>query len=292
MPDPQTSNLQLFVPLNGADVGSWDVPLNANFNQLDNVLGSGVSVALSNVPVTLSGAQYNARVITFTGTLTADVQVTFPAYGRTWVVYNTCGANTTFKVTCRSSTLTNYIALPPNEAMTVLSDGSGTTMRFMNLGRIGTYWDFAGSAVPIWVSGTNPVPYLNCDGTAFSSATYPALRDYLGGTTLPDARGRFRATLNQTTARLTGTSRQNGLDGNTLLNTGGNQTMSSSINLPPHAHQLPAGLGVDTVAIGNGAGVVSTVWLFGNTGLTDFAGGGQPYAPPSYTGGLTLIRSG
>src|SRR5215813_149345 len=101
MPDPQTTNLGLYVPLNGADVGTWDVPMNANFNLLDGIFGARNNVALSNVPVTLSPAQYQNMLITFTGTLTGNVEVQFPSsVGRSYFVYNTCGSNTSFYIRC------------------------------------------------------------------------------------------------------------------------------------------------------------------------------------------------
>src|SRR5215813_11989582 len=114
MPDPQTPNLGLFVPLNGSDVGTWDVPMNANFNLLDSVLGANSNVVLGGIPVTLSAAQYNNSFITFSGNLTADVTVTFPAsIGRVWTLYNTCGSNVAFRVICKSTGSTQYVALPP-----------------------------------------------------------------------------------------------------------------------------------------------------------------------------------
>lgn len=289
MPDPTTPNLGLFIPLNGADVGTWDVPMNANFSTLDGVLGVNQSVALSNVPITLSPTQYTSNLIIFTGTLTGNVVVTFPAVGRTYWVLNNCGANTSFTVRAQINPANQYVALPPSEVVGVSADG--TNMRFVGLGRIGTYWDFAGSAVPLWVTGSNPAPYLNCDGTTFSSGTYPALTDYLGGTTLPDARGRFRAALNQGTGRFTAATSA-GLNADTILNSGGLQNIGS-VNLPPHTHPLPSGLGVDVDVITGGVtGPSLNVWIVGNDGVTGSAGSGFAYAPPSYAGGLTLIRAG
>ncbi len=303
MPDPQTPNLGLYVPLNSADVGTWDVPMNANFNLLDSLLGGSNSIVLSNVPITLSAAQYNNSVIVFTGTLTADVVVTFPAVGRVYTIFNNCAANTTFKVTALINPANNYVALPPNEIMTIAADG--INMAFVGLDHVGTYWDFGGSAVPNWVTGSNPQPYLNCDGTAFSSAVYPALRDYLGAATLPDARGRFRAALNQGTTRCTGSSATGGLNANTLSvgsSVGGGSQTFIEANLPTispgtHVHPITP-MGVNSVNIGDGTfgsnqvyvpgGSINTSAAVGTVGL----GTNTPHVPPSYVGGLTLIRAG
>lgn len=295
---PFTANLNLEQPLRGSYVGVWDTPVNTNWGLIDSALGATVSVALSNIPVTLSATQYQCGLITFTGVLAADVVVTFPAVGRFYLLQNSCSGNTTFRVICRIGALANYVALPPNEVTMVQSDG--TNMNFVGLGRIGTYWDFAGGAVPIWVSGSSPAPYLNCDGSVFASSTYPVLASYLGGTTLPDARGRFRASLNQGTGRIV-----TAIDGNTLLAGGGSVTITQA-NIPnyalsvvdpghSHAYTLVQTAGLNNVEAGAALslGIQAGVTSSATTGITVASGGsGTGYAPPGYIGGLTLIRAG
>jgi hypothetical protein len=306
MPDPQTPNLGLFVPLNGADVGTWDVPANANFNALDSALGAVTNVGLTNVNVVLSPAQYACLYVNFTGTLTGNVSIQFPTFQRIWIVRNGCVANTTFSVNTVVNVAGRSPCLPPNETVMIVSDG--TNLDILGLGRVGTYWDLGATTVPIWVTNSSPAPYLNCDGTSFSSATFPALRDYLGSNVLPDGRGRFRASLNQATGRLTGNSSTFGLDGNTLAASGGIDLISTqnlpSYNLtvtdPGHIHVVPF---MNQVISGNLVGATDLTWspsgaAFVNTnsnftGITVNSGGaGSRVAPPSYVGGLTLIRAG
>lgn len=60
-----------------------------------------------------------------------------------------------------------------------------------------TYGPAAAPAVPVgtivdFIGATPPTGWLACNGATFSAATYPELAAVLGGTTLPDARGRFR----------------------------------------------------------------------------------------------------
>ena len=43
----------------------------------------------------------------------------------------------------------------------------------------------------MWPTTTAPSGYLICDGSTYSSVTYPALFNVLGTTTLPDFRGKF-----------------------------------------------------------------------------------------------------
>lgn len=298
MPDPQTPNLGLYVPLNGADVGTWDVPMNANWNLLDVVMAANTAVALSNVPVTLSPAQYNVNMITFSGTLTANVSVIFPtAVKRSWLVQNNCTANTTFNIFCTLFPTFGFVAIPPGEIVTIVNDG--TNIKFVGLGRVGTYWDFAGSAVPNWVTGSNPPPYLNCDGSTFSSSTYPTLTAYLGSTTLPDLRGRTRYTMNQGTGRLTA------IDGNTFGTAGGANNIlqghlpnvNFTVTDPQHQHlenlQL-TGVTAGVDFLGAVSGPPFTILTqFAATGITVNSGGsGTAYIPPSIVGGLTLVRAG
>lgn len=59
------------------------------------------------------------------------------------------------------------------------------------------YGPAAAPAVPVgtivdFIGATPPTGWLACNGATFSAATYPELAAVLGGTTLPDARGRFR----------------------------------------------------------------------------------------------------
>lgn len=297
MPDPQTANLQLYIPLNGADVGTWDVPVNANMAMLDAALGQTATVAVTNVNVTLSPAQYGCGTIIFTGIQTGDVVITFPAFGRIYNILNLCTNNATWIIALQiGAGLT--VCAPPGEMTTVYTDGA--TFKYLGLGPIGTYLDFGGTSVPRWISGQSVPPYLNCDGSAFNAATYPVLNAHLGGNILPDARGRFRATLNQATGRLTGVSATNGLDGNTLLSGGGNQTIAIT-NMPIHNHNpiinsFP-GPGYSLISALGGGGLGNFSFAGPDTAqgtvlLNSNAGSGTSYAPPSYVGGLTLIRAG
>lgn len=288
---PTTPNLGMQRPLNGTFVGVWDGPVNGNWDILDNLAGGVATIPLTNVPVVLSAAQYACNFIVFTGALTGNVVITFPTVGRFWMVQNNCTNITTFSVTCKANPASNYIALPPNEAVVVMSDGSN--MSFVGLGRVGTYWDFAGSTVPLWVTASSPAPYLNCDGSAFNPITYPALNAYLGGAAVPDLRGRFRATLNQGSGRLTA------IDGNTFLANGGSNAIAIA-NLPPdpgHLHSINNHAAVFVPAGSGGAGNY-TVWstavgsMNTNNATTGMGGTSTPYISPSIVGGLTLIRAG
>lgn len=307
-----TTNIQLEEPARGDQVGVWDTPVNNNMTLLDLVAGGVTTIALNNSPVVLAAAQYQSKGITFSSTLTGSVAITFPtSFKKSYEIYHTCTGSSAFVITLQTTAAGGQvICAAPGEIVDVVNDG--TNIRFKSLGRVGQYWDYGGSSVPAWVSGCTVAPYLNCDGTAFSGVTFPQLAVILGGTTLPDTRGRVRAALNQTSGRLT--SSGGGLDGNTNLAGGGAEsvTLTSSqlpANIPyqdaGHIHGATFRLG-SNAAFGNLAlaGSVdnnsesvtvatATIGISINPSSGSAGAGGSHFnVQPSYIGGLTLIRAG
>jgi Phage Tail Collar Domain len=228
-----TPNLQLEEVARGGDVGTWDTPTNSNWSIVDLAVGGLTSIGLNNSNVVLSAAQFQCNTIAFAGTLTASVNITFPtSFVKSYNIYNTCGGSSAFTINMNSTGLSQSICAVPGETVTIWNDGSGS-LRYIGLGRVGSYVDFGGSSVPNWVNACTIPPYLPCDGTSFSSATYPILTAVLGGTTLPDRRGTVGATLNAGTNRIT--SGISGIDGNTRFSQGGNQLLQQ------HTHTATTG---------------------------------------------------
>jgi hypothetical protein len=309
--DPQTVNLGLFQPLRGSDVGTWDLPVNANAGALDTLAGTVAAIALTNAPVTLttppnSGAawsgpyQSQCAILRFTGALSASVTVTLPRAGF-WMVENLCTVTATNNVILASASPGNVICAPPGEITYIFCDG--TNVKYVNLGRIGEYLDLGASAVPIWITGCTVPPYLNCDGTTFSSGTYPVLSGMLGGTTLPDLRGRTRAALNQGTNRIT--TAGSAINGNVLLSAGGDQALqqhshANTLSDSGHTHASNANPVGGTGAVGGwsltGAQVIPQNVVASVTGITisnvNTGSGAGQNMPPTTIAGLTLIRAG
>lgn len=309
MADPQTANVGAYQPPTGSDVGTWAAPVNANTGTMDSLAANVAIIPLSSAPVTLTvppnsgGAwsgpyQSQSGILRFTGALANAVTVTLPRAGF-FIVENLC---TGFYVILASSAPGNTICAPPGEATHIYCDG--VNVKYVDFGRIGSYMDLSVSAVPAWITNCTTPPYLNCDGSAFSAVTFPTLAVYLGGTTLPDLRGRTRAALNQTTGRIT--TAGGGVDGNTLLSAGGaqNQTIGNS-NLPAsipftdpgHTHTGVVGNAVNTETIGGGQITPAGNAIIGTstTGIT--INPGSPNTPlvslpPITIAGLTLIRAG
>jgi len=294
-----TPNVQIEEPARGDDVGTWDTPVNANSTLLDLILGGTATISLNNANVVLAANQFQCRTITFNSTLTGNVAITFPSsFKKDYIIQNICTGSSQFIITLNTTAAgSQVICCPPGQPFDILNDGAN--IKFKNFGpQIGGYWDYAGSSVPAWVSGCSIPPYLNCDGSAFSAVTYPALAAIMG-TTLPDFRGRGRVYLNQGTGRVTSSA---GIDGNTLFAAGGSMTTLSSLHLPQlidpgHLHSYIQSNNNNGTG-GGGSGVAFNTGVFGNftssatTGIT-YGSSGQITLPqpPGAIGGLTLIRS-
>lgn len=238
--------------------------------------------------------------------------MTLPIPGYTIIENLTTGA---FVLSFRAIGAGQIIAIQQGSAKHVYNDG--TNVRFVNLPDVGTYLDIANNSVPSWIAACTIPPYLNCDGSTFSAATYPYLNTFLGGNTLPDTRGRARYALSQGTGRLTTAGA--GIDGTTFLASGGNNGITAS--------QIPAitSSGSNTITV-NGSNIPQTgnafalfvsipsaggppslpfsssVWTFVNSlsgvntinvtsNNTAGIGAIMPNAAPGYVGGLTLIRA-
>ena len=288
-------NINLEEPARGDDVGTWDTPVNANMTLLDLVCGGLATISLNNSNVTLSAGQFQSRTITFNSTLTGSVQITFPtSFKKDYVVSNVCTGSSAFTITLKTTASGQVVCCPPGDTIQVLNDG--TNLKFMNMDRIGGYWDYAGSSVPSWVSGCTVPPYLLCDGSSFSGTTYPALAVQIPGLVLPDTRGRFRANINAGTARITSSV---SIDGNTIFSGGGDQNSQQHSHVltdPGHTHSTPPrSLETGGHQYGGGGSGVDTAGTSGSatTGITmaTFGTGNNGNIPPVYIGGITMIRA-
>lgn len=305
MADPTTTNIVLAVPTRGSDVGTWDVPLNGDMTILDACFGAVTTKALTNVNIVFTTTESQANLLRFSGTLTNNIEVTIPAIIKGWSVENLCVGN--FFV--RLNTGAAAVCAPPGQIIDILSDG--TSLKYRNLPPVGSYLDIASTTVPIWVSNSGVPPYLNCDGSTYSSTTYPALFAILGTTTLPDFRGRNRSYLNQGTSRIT--SAVSGIDGDTRFSAGGVQSVildatqiptitptftgiQQTITVNDTTNGLLSNSGI-AGQVGNSANLGGRNGLpsvtFTPTGTISSFGGGLLHTnmQPTAIGGITMIRS-
>lgn len=301
-------------------MGTWDVPLNGDFNIADGYLGGVQTISVTNAPITLTSpagftptpsagpTQAQNAVLKLTGTPSAAVTITLPLPG--YYIIDTVGLLPTTPVTLRAVGSGEVIGMAFGNVRQVYNDG--TNVRHCNLQEVGTYLDYATTAVPGWITVCTKPPFLLCDGSTFSGGTYPQLAALLGGTTLPDFRGRNAYFLNGGTSRLT--SAGAGIDGGTLFASGGANgvtlsisqlpahTHANTLNDPGHAHQLPGTFQNTPVGGGSNAQPLINTGFFSNSSQPAFtdititnastgAGANIPNAAPGAVGGIRLIRA-
>lgn len=299
-----TTNKSLIKVTVGTESGTWGPYINSNEDLLDNMLGGTATIALTNAPVVLSSAQYQCAFLRFTGAITADIALTFPAVGSFYTIINDTTNSSNFCLTAATTAAGGRtIGIPPGGMTDILTDS--VNARFRGLPPVGTYWPYAGSSVPRWVAVCTIAPYLNCDGSAFSSAVYPNLHAAFNNSNiLPDLRGRFLANLNQGTGRITGAD---------ILHIGGGaeSVTLSSQNMPNYAlpvtdpgHSHATSLDGQNVFHSGGAQETpgannaksTTLWNMSAavTGITVNSGGGGVAVetiPPVCVGGITMVRA-
>lgn len=271
MSDPQTTNLGLYVPSRGSDVGTWDLPINSDTSAVDSLFANVATISLTNANVTLttppnSGASWSgpyqsqSGILKFNGTLSGNCTITIPRAGF-FIVDNQCVVGS-FYVRLGSSAPGKYICAPPGAPTHIYCDG--TDVSYVNLGQVGSALDLHGATtVPAWISGCSMRPYLVKDGSVYNYSDYPSLGRLLGSTFggngsttfgVPDERSRMRLPVDtQVSAAYSDrvTTAGSGIDGRTMNAAGGNQLMpqhSHTITDPGHTHtESPVAYGVSGI---------------------------------------------
>ena len=117
-----TTNKDLALQGTGDNVGTWGTVANANFSIIDSAFGGTTSITLSNVNVALTQVQVEPVRIKLSGTVTASLQVIFPA-----------GISGFFIVQNGTSQGSNVITLSnANGGSTVTANTSGSTFIFVD----------------------------------------------------------------------------------------------------------------------------------------------------------------
>lgn len=228
-----TQNLGLEEPALGDYVNSWNVPNNANFTLLDQVVGSSTSVALSNADVTLTIAQAAYHTIVLTGALTADIQLILPgAIGGRRYIWNQCSGSNAVTVWNGVTDTGPGVVVPQGLLVPVI----------LTAGR--AYQDSYGAVPPgvihSYVSFPAPPGFLLCYGQAVSTSTYDLLFAAIGYTygggggtfVIPDTRGRILAGADDM-----GGSAAGRLSGYSFGVTGGQQMHQLGVGeIPSHSH--------------------------------------------------------
>lgn len=320
---PNTPLKALSIPNTGDLPGTWgSAAINPDMTAIDGMLGGVVTLSLSTAAsITLTApaggitpgagpVQSQNAVIKLTGTLSGSPGITFPLPGY-YIVENNCtvGSNVVALIP-GAGPAGGFINAPPGEACHIYTDGF--TIKYVNMGRVGSYLDLAASAVPAWISASNPLPYLLCDGTVYNVSSFTALGAQLGSTFggngattfgVPDLRGRYRIPIDGTGARIT--SAGSGISGVTLGAAGGDQNMPSHTHVntlsdPGHTHTFFTGgalLGLAGGGANNAESYPPNGQATGSstTGITlnnvAAGAGASGNVPPAMVAGITLIKT-
>lgn len=151
----------------GSNVNTWGVVLNSNFTTIDNNLGGTLSLSVAgNSNVTLTNAQAQNLIYNFTGILTGNINVIFPAAGGLYFINNkTTGAYT---LTIQAGTSVTGITIPQGQSAPIVVDNSTSPPTID--GAIGTTTTYTavtvgGTANAISVSLTTPPNFTLTTGT-------------------------------------------------------------------------------------------------------------------------------
>lgn len=324
-----TNSRGLILPTVGSDVSTWGGYLNNNFAYITQMFGTVLSVNVAS-GYALSTAETQNGTIQLTGTLTNNVDVTFPNVSGVWNIENRTVGN--FYIRLKTATGTNAtIGIPQGKTSQIFVDitSSSPGVKFINPADPGTYWDYASGTTPVWFSGCTSdgtvaqLPWLPCDGvTTYNFSDYPYLAAILVGTwggngvttfKTPDLRNRARVSVFPSTPLLT--SPLNGATVGAVSSTGGSNAVIAQENLPAvtlttsiasgqgsHSHTVgvsgAAGGVAATIAPGNGSSdanykLSSAATLPAMTGTTPLGGSGTALATvqPTAIAGLTFIKT-
>ena len=304
-----TNSRGLILPQVGSDTSTWGGYLNNNCAYITQMFGTVLSISVVS-GYALSTTETQNGTIQFTGTLTGNVDVTFPNVSGVWNIENRTVGN--FYVRLKTATGTNAtIGIPQGKTSQIFVDitSSSPGVKFINPADPGTYWDYASGTTPVWFSGCTSdgtvaqLPWVTCDGSAVSRTTYPYLYQAIGltwgigdGTTtfnVPDLRNRARVSVFPSTPLLTSP-----LNGATV------GAVSSAANVTISQANLPAVTLATTIASGQGShahavtGAVIGLTSGGSAGFTPSTAGNpssitiSPQTLPAMTGTTLLGGSG
>lgn len=297
MADPTTANQLLAVPTRGSDPGTWDLPVNSNTTALDGLFGGTQGISVSNASFSLTApagivaasagpTQAQNAILKFTGTVTANIQVTLPLPGYYIVDNQSTYSSPSSVMGFRAVNSGAVVYIDQGATQHIYNDG--TNVRFVNMGRIGEISIWAGyNAMPAWTLLCTNQPYLLCDGTVYNISTFPVIGNRFGSAyggngittfAVPDLRGRVPIPYDGTGARITVAGC--GINGQTIGASQDKQTNALITgNLPPYT---PEGTVASQVNYGGG---LQNGFAIVTPGVNVGVGGAA-------TGGTTLALNG
>lgn len=122
-----TTNKVLEKPGNGDYVDTWNVPVNADMDVIDQAFGGTTSLNATGGSATLTDTQYRSLILNISGAISANVTYTIPSgKGGQWIVRNTTTDATggPWAITIASGGGGTSVAIPRNAPLMIYSDGT------------------------------------------------------------------------------------------------------------------------------------------------------------------------
>ena len=132
MASSYTANKTLEKPANGDQVDTWNVPVNADWDIIDQAFGGVTSLNATSGSATLTVAQYRSLSLSVSGAMSANVTYTLPIVsgglvaGGQWIVNTTTtdGSGGPWTVTIASAAGGTSVVIPRNKPLIISSDGT------------------------------------------------------------------------------------------------------------------------------------------------------------------------
>jgi hypothetical protein len=122
-----TTNKRLEKPGNGDYVDTWNVPVNADLDVVDQAFGGTTALNATGGSATLTFTQYRSLIISVTGAISASVTYTIPSgVGGQWIVYNstTDATGGPWTVTIASGGGGSSVTIPRSTSTLIYSNGT------------------------------------------------------------------------------------------------------------------------------------------------------------------------
>lgn len=176
----KTANKGFLKPQVGGDVNAWGGMLNGDMDSLDSLLGGTLTLPVAgSADVTLTAIQANNLNFVFTGALTGDIHVIWPAAGGFYFVTNsTSGAHSLTVLTSAGGS--TGIAIPQGTSVVVMMDGVNAYFSTLPIVRTTGVVTGATFASPTF-TGTVTMP----DGSTITSSGYANVKALGVNTTVP-----------------------------------------------------------------------------------------------------------
>ena len=184
-----TTNKRLELPGNGDYVDTWNVPVNADMNVIDQAFGGVTLLNGSSGSATLTYTQYRSLFFKVSGSITASITYTIPSgVGGQWIVYNTTtdSGGGPFSVTFASGGGGLSVNVPRSYLVQIISDGTNVysvpaqsnqtlsrTIYTASAGQTVFSVSYNVGSLLVFVNGVllSPADYTAADGTTVTLAT-------------------------------------------------------------------------------------------------------------------------